>query len=150
MELDRSTLCDWVGRAAWLLDPIVAGIRAHVFAAEKIHGDDTTVPVLSPGFGRTKTGRLWAYVRDDRPLCGGAPPAIAYFYSPDRTGARPAALLAGFTGLLQADAYTGFQKLYGPTRTKPSPLTEVACWAHTRRSFIDEWSNINPRPPRRR
>jgi transposase len=119
LELDRSTLCDWVGQAAWLLDPIVAAIRAHVFAAEKIHGDDTTVPVLSPGLGRTKTGRLWAYVRDDRPFCGGAPPAVAYFYSPDRTGAHPAAHLAGFTGLLQADAYAGFEKLYGPARTTP-------------------------------
>jgi transposase len=139
LELDRSTLCDWVGQAAWLLDPIVGAIRAHVFAAEKIHGDDTTVPVLEPGLGRTKTGRLWAYVRDDRPFCGGAPPAVAYFYSPDRTGARPAAHLAGFTGLLQADAYAGFEKLYGPARIKPGPITEVACWAHARRGFFDEW-----------
>ena len=139
LELDRSTLCDWVGQTAWLLQPIDAGIRAHVFAAEKIHGDDTTVPVLSPGLGRTKTGRLWAYVRDDRPFCGGAPPAVAYFYSPDRTGAHPAAHLAGFTGMLQADAYAGFEKLYGPARTKPGPITEVACWAHTRRGFFDEW-----------
>ena len=139
LELDRSTLCDWVGQAAWLLDPIVAAIRAHVFAAEKIHGDDTTVPVLSPGLGRTKTGRLWAYVRDDRPFCGGAPPAVAYFYSPDRTSAHPAAHLTSFTGLLQADAYAGFEKLYGPARTKPGPITEVACWAHTRRGFFDDW-----------
>ena len=79
LELDRSTLCDWVGQAAWLLDPVVAAIRRHVFAAEKIHGDDTTVPVLAPGLGRTKTGRLWVYVRDDRPFCGDAPPAAAYF-----------------------------------------------------------------------
>jgi transposase len=139
LELDRSTLCDWVGQAAWLLDPIAAAIRAHVFAAEKIHGDDTTVPVLSPGLGRTKTGRLWAYVRDDRPFCGGAPPAVAYFYSPDRTSAHPAAHLAGFTGLLQADAYAGFEKLYGPARIKPGPFMEVACWAHTRRGFFDDW-----------
>jgi hypothetical protein len=128
-----------VGQAAWLLDPIVAAIRAHVFAADKIHGDDTTVPVLSPGLGRTKTGRLWAYVRDDRPFCGGAPPAVAYFYSPDRTSVHPAAHLAGFTGLLQADAYAGFEKLYGPARTKPGPITEVTCWAHTRRGFFDDW-----------
>ncbi len=111
-----------------------------MFAAEKIHGDDTTVPVLEPGLGRTRTGRLWAYVRDDRLFCGGAPPAVAYFYSPDRTGAHPAAHLAGFTGLLQADADAGFEKLYGPARTKPGPITEVACWAaHTRRGFFDDW-----------
>ena len=95
LELDRSTLCDWVGQAAWLLDPVVAAIRRHVFAAEKIHGDDTTVPVLAPGLGRTKTGRLWVYVRDDRPFCGAAPPAAAYFYSPDRGGEHPAAHMAG-------------------------------------------------------
>jgi len=141
LELDRSTLCDWVGQAAWLLDPIVAAIRAHVFAAEKIHGDDTTVPVLEPGLGRTRTGRLWVYVRDDRPFCGEAPPAAAYFYSPDRTGARPAAHLANFTGMLQADGYSGFGKLYGRDRTKPGPITEVACWAHTRRGFFDEWEH---------
>jgi transposase len=141
LELDRSTLCDWVGQAAWLLDPIAAAIRAHVFAAEKIHGDDTTVPVLAPGLGRTKTGRLWVYVRDDRPYCGGAPPAAAYFYSPDRGGAHPAAHMATFTGMLQADGYAGFEKLYGPARTKPGPITEVACWAHTRRGFFDEWEH---------
>ena len=141
LELDRSTLCDWVGQAAWLLDPIVAAIRAHVFAAEKIHGDDTTVPVLEPRLGRTKTGRLWAYVRDDRRFCGEAPPAAAYFYSPDRTAAHPAAHMATFTGLLQADGYSGFQQLYGPARTKPGPITEVACWAHTRRGFFDEWEH---------
>jgi hypothetical protein len=139
LELDRSTLCDWVGQAAWLLDPIVAAIRAHVFAADKIHGDDTMVPVLSPGLGRNKTGRLSAYVRDDRPFCGGAPPAAAYFCSTDRTSAHPAAHLGGFTGLLQADAYAGFEKLYGLARTKPGPITEVACWARTPRGFFDEW-----------
>jgi transposase len=139
LDLDRSTLCDWVGQAAWLLDPITAAIRAHVFAAEKIHGDDTTVPVLEPGLGRTRTGRLWVYVRDDRPFCGEAPPAAAYFYSPDRTGARPAAHLETYTGFLQADGYAGFAKLYGPQRTKPGPIIEVACWAHTRRGFFDEW-----------
>ena len=141
LQLDRSTLCDWVGQAAWLLDPIVAAIRAHVFAAEKIHGDDTTVPVLVPGLGRTRTGRLWVYVRDDRPFRGEAPPAAAYFYSPDRTAAHPAAHMANFTGLLQADGYSGFAKLYGPARTKPGPITEVACWAHTRRGFFDEWEH---------
>ena len=96
------------GQAAWLLDPVVAAIRQHVFAAEKIHGDDTTVPVLAPGLGRTKTGRLWVYVRDDRPFLGSAPPAAAYFYSPDRGGQHPADHMAGFSGFLQADGYAGY------------------------------------------
>ena len=139
LELDRSTLCDWVGQAAWLLDPVVAAIRRHVFAAEKIHGDDTTVPVLAPGLGRTKTGRLWVYVRDDRPFAGAAAPAAAYFYSPDRGGEHPAAHMASFTGFLQADGYAGFEALYDPARTKPGPITEVACWAHCRRKFFDVW-----------
>ena len=137
VELDRSTLCDWVGQAAWLLDPVAATIRNHVFAAEKIHGDDTTVPVLAPGLGRTKTGRLWVYVRDDRPFAGEAAPAAAYFYSPDRGGEHPAAHLASFTGLLQADGYAGFEALYHPARTKPGPIIEVACWAHCRRKIFD-------------
>jgi transposase len=139
VDLDRSTLADWVGQAAWLLDPVVAAIRKHVFAAEKIHGDDTTVPVLTPGLGRTATGRLWTYVRDDRLFAGPAPPAAAYFYSPDRGGEHPAAHLAGSTGLLQADGYGGFDALYHPARTKPGPITEVACWAHCRRKFYDVW-----------
>ena len=141
LELDRSTLCDWVGQAAWLLDPVVAVIRRHVFAAEKIHGDDTTVPVLAPGLGRTKTGRLWVYVRDDRPFCGAAPPAAAYFYSPDRRGEHPASHMAAFTGLLQADGYAGFEALYDARRTAPGPITEIACWAHCRRGFFDEWEH---------
>jgi transposase len=134
VDLDRSTLSDWVGQATWLLRPVVERIMRHVFAAQKIHGDDTTVPVLAPGLGRTKIGRLWVYVRDDRPFCGAAPPAAAYFYSPDRTGEHPAKHLAGFIGFLQADAYAGFEKLYGPGH-----LTEVACWAHCRRKFHDYW-----------
>src|SRR5580693_7459730 len=139
LELDRSTLSDWVGQAAWLLDPVVAGIRKHVFAAEKIHGDDTTVPVLAPGLGRTATGRLWVYVRDDRLFGGPAAPAAAYFYSPDRGAEHPTAHMAGFTGFLQADGYAGFERLYNPARTKPGPITEVACWAHCRRKFYDVW-----------
>ena len=139
LELDRSTLGDWVGQAAWLLDPVVAKIRQHVFAADKIHGDDTTVPVLAPGLGRTATGRLWVYVRDDRLFCGPAAPAAAYFYSPDRGGKHPAAHMASFTGFLQADGYAGFEGLYNPARTKPGPITEVACLAHCRRKFYDVW-----------
>ena len=119
--------------------PVVGEIRQHVFAAAKIHGDDTTVPVLTPGLGRTKTGRLWVYVRDDRPFCGEAPPAAAYFYSPDRGGAHPAAHMAGFSGFLQADGYAGFEALYNPARRKPGPIIEVACWAHCRRKIFDVW-----------
>ena len=114
VDLDRSTLSDWVGQAAWLLEPIVDAIGKHVFAAEKIHADDTPVPVLEPGLGRTRTGQLWVYVRDDRPFAGPAPPAAIYFYSPDRGGEHPAAHLASFTGYLQADGYSGFDALYDP------------------------------------
>jgi transposase len=144
LDLDRSTLSDWVGQTVWLLQPIVDGIRNHVFAAEKIHADDTPVPVLEPGLGRTRTGRLWVYVRDDRPFCGPAPPAAVYFYSPDRGGAHPAAHLASFTGFLQADAYSGFAALYEPRKASPGrpampAITEVACWAHCRRAIFDVW-----------
>lgn len=139
VDLDRSTLADWVGQAAWLLDPIVEGIRTHVFAAEKIHGDDTPVPVLAPGTGKTRTGRLWVYARDDRPFCGTAPPAAAFFYSPDRKGERPQAHLKGFTDFLQADAYAGYDALYDPGRAVPAPIVEVACWAHCRRKYFDVW-----------
>jgi transposase len=144
LDLDRSTLSDWVGQAVWLLQPIVEGIRRHVFAAEKIHGDDTPVPVLEPGRGRTRTGRLWVYVRDDRPYCGPASPAAAYFYSPDRGGEHPAAHLANFRGFLQADAYSGFAALYEPQPAGPgappaAAITEVACSSHCRRNLFDLW-----------
>jgi transposase len=137
-------LSDWVGQAVWLLQPIVERIRRHVFAAEKIHGDDTPVPVLEPGLGRTRTGRLWVYVRDDRPFCGPAPPAAAYFYSPDRGGEHPATHLANFRGFLQADGYSGFAALYGPRPAAlgapaTAAITEVACWAHCRRKIFDVW-----------
>jgi hypothetical protein len=144
LDLDRSTLSDWVGQAVWLLRPIVEGIRRQVFAAEKIHGDDTPVPVLEPGLGRTRTGRLWVYVRDDRPFCGPAPPAAAYFYSPDRGGEHPAVHLADFRGFLQADGYSGFAALYEPRQAEPgaaatAAITEVACWSHCRRKIFDVW-----------
>jgi transposase len=141
LDLDRSTLSDWVGQAVWLLQPIVEGIRQQVFAAEKIHGDDTPVRVLEPGLGRTRTGRLWVYVRDDRPFCGPAPPAAAYFYSPDRGGEHPATHLANFRGFLQADGYSGFTALYEPRPGAPATaaITEVACWAHCRRKIFDVW-----------
>jgi transposase/LmbE family N-acetylglucosaminyl deacetylase len=131
VDLDRSTLADWVGRASWLLQPLGERLAAHVFAAAKIHADDTPVPVLDPGRGRTKTGRLWVYVRDDRPSGDASPPAAVFLFSPERKGERPADHLAGFSGFLQADAYAGFDKLYGER------IVEVACWAHARRKIFD-------------
>ncbi len=134
VELDVSTLADWVGAAAASLMPLVELIRIHVFAAVRLHGDDTTVPVLAKE--RTKIGRLWAYVRDDRPFAGPDPPAVALFYSPDRGGGYPEQHLATFQGLLQADAYAGFDRLYEPKR-KPGPILEAACWAHARRKLFE-------------
>jgi transposase len=134
IELDVSTLADWVGASAATLMPLVEVVRAHVFAAERLHADDTTVPVLD--VGRTRTGRLWTYVRDDRPFAGADPPAAAYFYSPDRGGAHPQEHLASYVGLMQADAYAGFNRLY-ETGRKPGPIVEAACWAHARRKFFD-------------
>ena len=103
-------------------------------AAKRLHADDTPVPVLDTG--RTRTGRLWTYVRDDRPFAGHAPPAAIYFYSPDRSGAHPEAHLGSWAGLMQADAYAGFNRLYELTR-QPGPIVEAACWAHARRKFFD-------------
>ena len=134
IELDVSTLADWVGASAATLMAQVEAIRAYVFAAKRLHADDTTVPVLD--VGRTRTGRLWTYVRDDRPFAGAGPPAAAYFYSPDRTGKHPEEHLASWTGLMQADAYAGFNRLYDAGR-QPGPIVEVACWAHARRKFFD-------------
>jgi transposase len=105
-----------------------------VLAAERIHADDTTVPVLAKT--KTRTGRLWTYVRDDRPFAGPDPPAAAFFYSPDRGGEHPERHLAGYAGVMQADAYAGFNRLYAADR-KPGPIIEAACWAHGRRKFFD-------------
>ena len=134
VPLDVSTLADWVGASAATLMPLVEAIRAHVFAAERLHADETTVPVLAAG--KTRTGRLWTYVRDDRPFAGADPPAAAYFYSPDRGGVHPEEHLASYAGLMQADAYAGFNRLYEAGR-KPGPIVEAVCWAHARRKFFD-------------
>lgn len=131
IDLARSTLADWVGRAATLLDPLVDALERHVMGGATLHADDTPVPVLAPGAGRTKTGRLWTYVRDERGHSGDAPPAVLFRYAPDRKGERPAQHLASFTGDLHADGYAGFDRLYGDR------ITEVACWAHVRRKFFD-------------
>ena len=120
--LDRSTLAGWVGATTELLTPLVSALRDHVMAAQKLHADDTPVPVLAPGNGKTKTGRLWTYVRDDRPAGDETPPAVWFAYSEDRKGEHPRQHLKDFTGALQADAYAGFHHLYGAGR-----IYEVAC-----------------------
>jgi len=137
VELDRRTLADWVGKATALVSPLVEAVAQHVMAAEKLHADDTPVPVLAPGTGKTKTGRLWVYLRDERPYGGRAPPAVVYRYSPDRKGEHPRAHLAGFRGFLQADGYSGFGPLYATADGQSATVTEVACWAHVRRKFYD-------------
>ena len=133
VDLSLSTLADQVGGCAVLLRPIYDLIRAHVFAASRVHGDDTTVPVLAKC--KTRTGRLWTYVRDDRPFGGRDPPAAVFFYSRDRTGDHPERHLDGYAGILQADAYAGFNRLYAGDR-RPGPITEAACWSHGRRKFF--------------
>jgi transposase len=132
VELDRSTLADWVGGSAQLLEPLVEALRRYVTAASKLHADDTPVPVLAPGNGKTKTGRLWTYVRDDRPAGDTAAPAVWFAYSPDRKGEHPERHLEKFRGTLQADAYAGFNQLYETGR-----IEQAACWAHVRRKFYD-------------
>jgi transposase len=132
IDLDRSTLAGWVGAASELVAPLVDEIRKHVLAGSKVHGDDTPVPVLAPGNGRTKTGRLWTYVRDDRPAAQLTAPAVWFAYSEDRKGEHPRRHLKDFSGALQADAYSGLHHLYGDGR-----IYEVACWAHARRKFHD-------------
>ena len=130
--IDRSTLANWVGGACWWLEPLQRRLAAHVFGSGKIFADDTPIPVLDPGRGRTKTGRLWVYTRDDRPWGGPDPPAAIYFYSSDRKAERPASHLEGFRGVLQVDGYAGFERL-----TEDGNIVLAACWAHTRRKFYD-------------
>ena len=128
-----STMADAVGAVCAALDPLRRLIEAHVMAAERLHGDDTTVPVLAKG--KTDTGRCWVYVRDDKPFGGAGPPAAMFYYSRDRRGEHPQAHLAGYAGILQADAYDGYNKLYLADR-KPGPIQEAACWVHGRRPFF--------------
>jgi transposase len=131
VHLDRSTLADWVGGASALLEPLVSALGRYVLGAQKLHGDDTPVPVLCPGRGTTKQGRLWTYVRDDRPAASLESPAVWFRYTPDRKAIHPQNHLQPFTGVLQADAYAGFERLYGDR------IQEAACWAHVRRKFYD-------------
>jgi transposase len=132
MELERSTLADWVGATSELLKPLNEALRRYLMSARKLHVDDTPVPVLSPGQRRTKLGRLWTYVRDDRPAGDVAAPAVWFTYSPDRRGEHPHRHLAEFKGRLQADGYAGFNRLYDNGH-----IQEAACWAHVRRKFFD-------------
>jgi transposase len=130
VDLDRSTLAGWVGATSELLAPLVEAVRAHVMSASKLHADDTPVPVLAPGNGKTRIGRLWTYVRDDRPSGDPSAPAVWFAYSPDRRGENPRQHLKHYKGALQADAFAGFQQLY-----EGGAINEVACWAHARRKF---------------
>jgi transposase len=132
VELDRSTLANWVGGAVWWLEPLQARLAEHVFASRKLFADDTPIPVLDPGRGRTKTGRLWVYARDDRPWDGPDPPAAVYLYSPDRRAERPASHLARFRGVVQVDGYPGFERL-----CIGGNIVLAACWAHARRKFYE-------------
>ena len=133
IELDTSTLADWVGACSATLMPLIELIGHHVLLADRLHGDDTTVPVLAKN--KTITGRLWTYVRDDRPFGGHDPPAALFFYSRNRGGEHPRRHLASWAGILQADAYAGFGELYDGRR-RPGPITEAACWGHARRKFF--------------
>jgi transposase len=132
VQLSRSTLAAWVGGANALLRPLLAALQNYVLDTEKLHGDDTPIPVLAPGNGKTATGRLWTYVRDDRPAGSEAPPAVWFAYSPNRKGEHPGSHLKPFSGILQCDAYAGFRPLYESGRVQPA-----ACWAHVRRKFYE-------------
>jgi transposase len=134
IDLSVSTLADQVGACTTVLQPLYGLIEAHVLSAERLHGDDTTVPILAKG--KTVTGRIWTYVRDDRPFGGRAPPAALYYASRDRAGAHPERHLRGFSGILQADAYSGYNRLYDPGRPQGA-ITPAFCWAHARRQFFE-------------
>jgi transposase len=141
VELERSTLADWVGRSTALLDPLIEALRKDVLASDILHGDDTPVPVLAPGRGSTKTGRLWTYVRDGRPYGSDVAPACAFFYSPDRKGEHPQSHLKNFMGILHADGYAGFNAIFETGTVTEAACRRsrriAACWAHARRKFFD-------------
>src|SRR3712207_3593592 len=133
--LDRSTLCAWVGRACWWLEPLWSLLRRHVMGSTRIFADDTRLPVLDPGRGRTKTGCLWGYAVDDRPWNGSTPPAVVYLYAEDRKGEHPATHLAEFPGVLQVDGYGGFKSQL--ENRPPGAIRLAFCWAHCRRRFYE-------------
>ena len=136
VDLERSTLADWVGQCSALLTPLADALNRYVLAGSKLHADDTPVPVLQPGRGTTKHGRLWTYVRDDRASASSDPPAVWFAYSPDRKGIHPHTHLKHFRGVLQADGYAGFDRLFNESDAT-HPIKEAACWAHVRRKFYD-------------
>ena len=146
-DIPRSTLIDWCGQAIAVLRPLIERIKAGVMRTDRLHADDTPIQVLDPMVRQTrgkaravKEGRIWVYVRDDRPWGGKDPPGIAYYFSPDRKGEHPQGHLAEFKGVLQADAYGGFARLYQATAPDTEPrIREAACWAHLRRDFHDIW-----------
>ena len=137
IEISRSTMSGWAGQCSRLLEPLIDELKRSVFSTSQIHGDDTPIKVLAPGIGKTKIGRLWAYARDGRPYGDITPPAVCYFYSPDRKGERPFNHLKDFTGVLHADAYGGYDKIYKSDDESGSRIVEAACWAHTRRKFYE-------------
>ena len=142
IEIERATLCDWVGHVAWWMAPLAQLIGAHVMAAPVIHTDDTPIALLAPGNGRTRTGRIWTYLVDERPWQGTRAPAAWYRFSPDRKGERPRDHLGGFHGVIQADAFSGYEKLTrssGPPGSNAPHLTHAACMAHARRKLFDEF-----------
>src|SRR5438105_4161304 len=132
VNLETSTLSGWFGATAAAFNPLIDVLAAEVMASDTLHVDDTPVPVLAPGTGKTKTGRLWIYVRDERPFAGARPPAALFFYSPDRKGIHPRAHLKAFRGTIHADGYAGFNELFAGNR-----IVEAACWAHVRLKFFD-------------
>jgi hypothetical protein len=134
VEISLSTLADQVGACTAALQPIHDLIRTHVLGAERLHADDTTVPLMARG--GTQTARLWTYLRDDRPFAGGAPPAALYYFSTDRRMEHPTRHLAGWSGILQADAYGGYNGVYDAAR-KPAPVFSALCWSHARRKFFE-------------
>jgi transposase len=137
VEIDRSTLADWVGRTAFHLEPVVQHMLGHLRRSTKLFMDETSAPVLDPGRGRTKTGFLWALTRDDRRWSGPGPAITVFSYAPGRGGAHAEAMLTGFEGILQVDGYTGYNRLTLATRTGGAPVTLAYCWAHARREFIE-------------
>jgi len=137
IDLSRSTMASWAGQCASLLDPLVEEIRSSIFKATHIHGDDTPIKVMAPGLDKTKTGRLWTYVRDGRKYGNKTAPAVCYFYSPDRKGIRPESHLKDFAGTLHADAYSGYNNVYIDGSNPQAKITEASCWAHTRRKFYE-------------
>jgi transposase len=139
IDIDRATLADWLGHAAWWLAPLAALIGQYVMGLPVIHTDDTTIKVLAPGNGKTRTGRFWVYAADPRIWAGTGPPAAFYRYSPDRDGERPRTHLAGFSGFLHADAYAGYGALYRSSGQLAPRVTHVACFAHARRKFFEVW-----------